>query len=55
MGFTENNTNSESLRISKLPVVANTKCIQSHDNDFRKYITFTTFCAGWGNGKYISK
>lgn len=50
MGITENDTSSEVLRLAKLPVVSNEDCVQRQPKDFRKFVTFTTFCAGWGNG-----
>lgn len=53
MGITENETNSESIRMTKLPVVSHEECIKLQPKDFQKYVTFTTFCAGWGNGTAV--
>jgi modular serine protease len=53
MGVTENEVTSEYLRVIKIPVVDDEHCIMSHSEDFRKYITFTTFCAGWANGTSV--
>ncbi|RZB39248.1 Trypsin, Ldl recept a, and/or Sushi domain containing protein, partial [Asbolus verrucosus] len=50
MGVTENDTSSEQLRATYLPVVDDTECIKQQKKDFKKYITFTSFCAGWRNG-----
>jgi secreted trypsin-like serine protease len=50
MGITENDTNSEVIRLAKLPVVSNEDCVRLQPKDFQKFVTFTTFCAGWGNG-----
>lgn len=50
MGVTENDQFSNELRMTALPVVANKRCVQQQQLDFRKYVTFTTFCAGWENG-----
>lgn len=50
LGLNENLTYSDSLRVTTMPVVDSRKCAESYSNDFRKYITFTTFCAGWANG-----
>lgn len=50
MGITENDTNSEVVRMAKLPVVSNEDCARLEPKDFQKFVTFTTFCAGWGNG-----
>lgn len=49
-GLTENATTSENLRVAKMPIVSTEKCLAHQTADFRKYLTFTTFCAGWGNG-----
>lgn len=51
MGINENDTNSQHIRMVKLPVVSNEDCVKKEPRDFQKYVTFTTFCAGWGNGK----
>lgn len=50
MGITENETNSEEVRMTRLPIVSNEDCIKQQPKDFQKFVTFTTFCAGWGNG-----
>lgn len=50
MGVTENDTSSDEVRAVRLPVVANEVCVEKQPKDFRKYVTLTTFCAGWGNG-----
>lgn len=49
-GLTEHMQYSNHLRATTMPVVSSSKCTHSHKLDFRKYITFTTFCAGWANG-----
>lgn len=53
LGISENDTNSDSLRMAQLPVVANEECVKLQPRDFQKYVTFTTFCAGWGNGTSV--
>ncbi|XP_046487883.1 modular serine protease-like [Neodiprion pinetum] len=50
MGITENDTFGASLRMASVEIVSNEKCYQKQKRDFRKYITYTSFCAGWGNG-----
>lgn len=50
MGVTENDTSSVEVRMVRLPVVSNEECARLQPKDFQKYVTFTTFCAGWGNG-----
>ena len=50
MGITENETNSDVIRMTRLPIISNEDCIKQQPKDFQKFITFTTFCAGWGNG-----
>lgn len=52
MGVTEDETQSDQMRVAQLPVVSDTSCIESQEKDFKKYITFTSFCAGWRNGGY---
>ncbi|KAK2584068.1 hypothetical protein KPH14_006515 [Odynerus spinipes] len=50
MGITENDTYSSTLRITSMRVISNEKCRESQHRDFRKYVTYTSFCAGWANG-----
>lgn len=50
MGMTENDTYSDSLRGVYLPVVSDERCVKEQRVDFRKYIRYTSFCAGWKNG-----
>lgn len=53
MGITENETSSDVLRMIRLPIVSNEDCIKQQPKDFQKFVTFTTFCAGWGNGSSL--
>ncbi|KAF5289823.1 hypothetical protein FQA39_LY14978 [Lamprigera yunnana] len=50
MGITENDTYSNALRSTYLPVISENICINMQQRDFKKYVTYTTFCAGWQNG-----
>lgn len=50
MGVTETDKESSRLRVTTLPVIEPEKCIKEQQPDFQKYVTYTTFCAGWGNG-----
>lgn len=50
MGLTENDTFSSVLRVTTMRVVPDDECRQSQKHDFRKYLTYTSFCAGWANG-----
>lgn len=50
MGINENDTNSDEVRMTRLPIVSNEECVKQQPKDFQKFVTFTTFCAGWGNG-----
>lgn len=50
-GLTENDTFSTELRAVRLPVMSDEKCIQQQQRDFKKYVTYTSFCAGYTNGK----
>ncbi|XP_069688228.1 clotting factor C-like [Periplaneta americana] len=49
-GVNENDTFSDLLRMVQLPVVSDQKCIEEQPRDFKKYVTYTTFCAGYRNG-----
>lgn len=53
LGINEHLIYSDNLRVATMPVVENMKCTDSYSKDFRKYITFTTFCAGWANGTSV--
>lgn len=53
MGVTENDTNSDVVRMARLPIVSNEDCVRQQPKDFQKFVTFTTFCAGWGNGTSV--
>ncbi len=50
MGVSEDNLFSDRLKVTTLPVVGDQECMDKQQPDFRKYLTFTTFCAGWENG-----
>lgn len=49
-GLTINLTFSDNMQIASMPIVSNEQCIDGNRSDFRKYITVSTFCAGWANG-----
>ncbi|KAJ9575282.1 hypothetical protein L9F63_025765 [Diploptera punctata] len=49
-GVNENDTFSDKLYKVQLPVVPDQTCITQQSRDFKKYITYTTFCAGYNNG-----
>lgn len=53
MGLTETDKFSDVMRKTSLQVVDNEKCIEQQQFDFRKYISFTSFCAGWMNGTSV--
>uniref|UniRef100_A0A1V1FNF5 Putative serine protease 63 isoform A n=1 Tax=Reticulitermes speratus TaxID=60591 RepID=A0A1V1FNF5_9NEOP len=50
-GLNENDTFSDTLHTVQLPVVSDEKCIKEQPRAFRKYVTYTTFCAGYRNRK----
>ncbi|KAL6260239.1 hypothetical protein P5V15_007772 [Pogonomyrmex californicus] len=50
MGLTENDTFSSVLRITTMKIISDDECRQNQKRDFRKYLTYTSFCAGWANG-----
>lgn len=38
------------LKIVEIPIVAYAECLAGQRRDFWKFITFTSFCAGWTSG-----
>ncbi|XP_011872939.1 PREDICTED: low-density lipoprotein receptor-related protein 1B-like isoform X1 [Vollenhovia emeryi] len=50
MGLTENDTFSPVLRVTTMKIISDDECRQNQNRDFRKYVTYTSFCAGWANG-----
>ncbi|TGZ55686.1 hypothetical protein DBV15_01391 [Temnothorax longispinosus] len=50
MGLTENDTFSPVLRVTTMKIIYDDECRQNQNRDFRKYLTYTSFCAGWANG-----
>nr|XP_022919450.1 atrial natriuretic peptide-converting enzyme-like [Onthophagus taurus] len=50
MGLTENDTFASHLLATNLPIVTVKDCMINEKKDFHKYITSTTFCAGFLNG-----
>ncbi|XP_015117131.1 modular serine protease [Diachasma alloeum] len=53
MGITENSTISQRLRVTSEKIIPEEECRDSQKRDFRKYLTYTTFCAGWNNGTSV--
>lgn len=50
LGSVNNSTSSGFFQVTKMPVITNQKCIDRQPAEFQKFLTFTTFCAGWANG-----
>lgn len=50
MGVTENETFSSTLRMTTAEFVSEEICREQVKRDFRKYLTYSSFCAGWANG-----
>lgn len=50
LGTFENATIGTSLRVTRMPIISNQQCVDRQPPAFRKYVTFTNFCAGWANG-----
>ncbi|XP_020295519.1 chymotrypsin-like elastase family member 2A [Pseudomyrmex gracilis] len=50
MGLTENDTFSSVLRVTTAKIISDDECRQNQKRDFYKYLTYTSFCAGWANG-----
>ncbi|GJQ69379.1 hypothetical protein Trydic_g9525 [Trypoxylus dichotomus] len=55
MGLMENDEPAIALQVLELPVVSPSACIRNQKRDFRKYVTYTTFCAGWTNGTSVCR
>lgn len=53
MGTSELDDGTERLRAASLPVASNDHCLAHQKPDFQKFVTFTTFCAGWENGTNV--
>lgn len=53
LGLNSNSSSTGSLRVVKMPVISNERCIEEQPVAFRKYLTSTTFCAGWMNGPNV--
>ncbi|RZF47444.1 hypothetical protein LSTR_LSTR007371 [Laodelphax striatellus] len=52
-GFTENDSPSDVLRYINIPIINTSQCIDNEPEDFRKFITYTSFCAGYNNGTSV--
>ncbi|KRT83307.1 Trypsin, partial [Oryctes borbonicus] len=53
MGLIENDQKATRLQVLEQPVVPPTVCIRNQSRDFKKYVAYTTFCAGWANGSSV--
>lgn len=51
-GVNENTTSGILFGIN-LPVISNINCMSMQSKDFKKFVSITTFCAGWGNGSSV--
>ncbi|XP_055326906.1 modular serine protease-like [Sitodiplosis mosellana] len=49
----KNSTSSSFLHVTKIPIVSHQKCVAKQPPEFRKYLTFSKFCAGWANGTSV--
>lgn len=52
-GYDENFKMSEYLKLIRLPIVDTKECFSKVPYGFRKYFTYTSFCAGFLNGNII--
>lgn len=50
---TENATSNSSFHITNMPLISHEYCVEQQPPEFQKYVSFTTFCAGWGNGTSV--
>lgn len=53
MGLTENDTFSPVMRMTTMKIVSDDECRRNQKKDFLKYLTYTSFCAGWANGTSV--
>lgn len=53
-GITENNQVSYVLRQATIPVVDLTTCLESDRSFFGQFLSDSTFCAGYTNGKHVT-
>lgn len=44
---------SRTLHIKRIPIISHEKCVERETSEFRKYLSFTKFCAGWANGSAV--
>ena len=49
-GLTENKISSDVLLSANLPYIDYDTCFREASRDFKKYITYDKFCAGYKNG-----
>ncbi|XP_039283489.1 modular serine protease isoform X4 [Nilaparvata lugens] len=52
-GLTEEDKPSDVLRYISIPIIKTSQCISKEPDDFRKFITYTSFCAGYNNGTSV--
>lgn len=53
MGITESDTFSPSLRMASAMYVSDEMCREKVKRDFWKFLTYSSFCAGWANGTSV--
>lgn len=44
---------SGNLKTMTLPVISNINCVAMQSMDFKKFVSISTFCAGWRNGTSV--
>lgn len=46
-------TFSPNVMMTSLKLVPQKVCQKNHRSDFKKYVTYSSFCAGWANGSAV--
>ncbi|XP_049947696.1 limulus clotting factor C-like [Schistocerca serialis cubense] len=52
-GMNEYDDFADTLHVIDMPVIDDRRCIEEQERDFRKYVRYTTFCAGYRNGSGV--
>ncbi|XP_047106657.1 limulus clotting factor C-like [Schistocerca piceifrons] len=52
-GMNEYDDFADTLHVVDMPVIDDRRCIEEQERDFRKYVRYTTFCAGYRNGSGV--
>lgn len=53
LGSVNSSSANDNFHVTKIPIISNEKCIDRKPAEFQKFVTFTTFCAGWADGSGV--